>query len=186
MRHIRARFLRRKSSAHSPAIPATTPAAGLRRGQTRDAAGNLVAWNPSGSSFVNDQYNLCTGCHNLKTNDGKTMASGTAASGSVKVGHHENTWYRIIATTHNNNLDNETNGITGYVLRTNGETACFDCHGHEWRTETSNNPNATGFDPNKTTIFRDWSMSTTAVGCLRQSTTQQAPAPGQLSRSMRL
>ena len=102
----------------------------------RDNAGNIVVWNPSGSNLVNDQFNLCTSCHNLKTFDGsKTMASGTAASGTVPVGNHENTWYRVIATTHNNNLDNETNGISGYVLRTNGETACFDCHGHEARTE---------------------------------------------------
>jgi hypothetical protein len=133
---------------------------GLRTVKARDEAGNVVNWNPSGSNLVNDQFNLCTSCHNLKTYDGsKTMASGTAASGTVPVGHHENTWYRIIATTHLNNLDNPTNGITGYVIRSNGETACFDCHGHEARTETSNNTNASNFDPNKTTIYRDWALS---------------------------
>jgi hypothetical protein len=139
---------------------------GLRRVNARDDAGNVVVWNPSGSNLVNDQFNLCTGCHGLKALDGSTMASGTAASGTVPVGHHENTWYRIIATTHNNNLDNATNGISGYVLRTNGESACFDCHGHEARTETSNNPNATGYDPAKTTNYRSWAMSAHAGGLL--------------------
>jgi hypothetical protein len=139
---------------------------GLRRVNTRDEAGNIVLWNPSGSNEVNDQFNLCTSCHGLKTNDGTTMASGTAASGTVAVGHHENSWYRIIATTHLNNSDNATNGITGYVLRTNLESPCFDCHGHEWKTETSNNPYQSNFDPNKTSIFRDWSMSAHAGGLL--------------------
>ncbi len=139
---------------------------GLRPVKARDAAGNVVNWNPSKSNLADDQFNLCTSCHGLKTFDGsKTMASGTAASGTVPVGHHEDTWYRIIATTHNNNLDNTTNGITGYVLRTVATTSnptptpCFDCHGHEARTETSNNPNQSTYDPNVTTIFRDWAMS---------------------------
>ncbi len=140
---------------------------GLRRVNTRDANGNLVVWNPSKSNLVNDQFNLCTGCHGLKTNDGQVMASGTAASGTAPVGHHEDDWFRVIATTHLNNSDNETNGITGYVLRTNTQSPCFDCHGHEWRTETNNNPNSASYDPTRTSIFRDWSMSQHGGGLLQ-------------------
>lgn len=138
---------------------------GLRTVNARNAAGDVVNWNPSRSNKANDQFNFCTSCHGLKTFDGsKVMASGTAASGTATVGHHENTWYRIIATTHMNNTDNATNGISGYVLRLPTEanpsaTPCFDCHGHEARTETSNNPYQSTYDPNKTTIFRDWAMS---------------------------
>ncbi len=156
---------------------------GLRPVKGRDANGNIVNWNPSKSNQQDDIFNLCTSCHNMKTFDGsQTMASGTAASGTVPVGHHENVWYRVIATTHLNNSDNTTNGITGYVMRiprvdadeyypsagtiNPNARACFDCHGHEWRTETNNNPNSSSFDPNRTSIFRDWAMSQHGGGLL--------------------
>jgi hypothetical protein len=146
--------------------------AGLRTVLARNASGDVVNWNPSRSNKANDQFNLCTSCHGLKTFDGsKIMASGTAASGTATVGHHETSWYRIIATTHYNNADNATNGISGYVLRMPTEanpnaTPCFDCHGHEARTETSNNPNQTTYVPSKTTIYRDWAMSGHGGGLL--------------------
>ncbi len=133
---------------------------GLRPVKARNADGNIVNWNPSKSNMANDQFNLCTSCHGLKTFDGsKVMASGTEASGTVPVGHHENSWYRIIATTHLNNTDNATNGISGYVLRVANGTACFDCHGHEAKTETSNNPYQTSYKAGTTSIYRDWAMS---------------------------
>ena len=77
---------------------------GLRPVTTRDTTGAIVKWNPSGlSNKANDQFNLCTSCHGLVTNDGKVMASGDLVYGNmstVKVGHHEDDWYRTIATTH--------------------------------------------------------------------------------------
>ena len=139
---------------------------GLRPVKARDAAGNVVSWNPSQSNKVNDQFNLCTSCHGLKTFDGsKVMASGTAASGTVPVGHHENSWYRIIATTHLNNSDNEAaGGISGYVIRVNGKKPCFDCHGHEAKTNTNKqNPfvttGSTAYDPANATNYTEWAKS---------------------------
>lgn len=153
---------------------------------------NIINWNPSQSNLVNDQFNLCTSCHGLKTYDGKyVMASGTATSGqyvhatagtagvdpvaigTAAVGHHEDTWYRVIATTHFNNLNNTktdaayaraSSGISGYVIRTKGETPCFDCHAHEAKTNTNlNNPNSATYVPNglstTDTIYTDWASS---------------------------
>ncbi len=149
---------------------------------TTYGTGSVVNWNPSKSNELNDQYNLCTSCHNLKTYDGaKVMASGSAASGTVKVGHHETSWYRVIATTHNNNADNTVGGISGYVIRipktaedayastTNPNAApCFDCHGHEAKTNTqySNPGDVAKYDEAKATIYTDWAKSPHAGGLL--------------------
>ena len=166
--------------------------AGLRPVRARDAAGNLVNWNPSQSTKANDQFNLCTSCHGLKTFDGsKVMASGTAASGTVPVGHHESSWYRIIATTHLNNSDNEAaGGISGYVLRmptgTNPDaTPCFDCHGHEAKTNTNKqNPNVTtgsaAYDPASATNHTEWAKAAHAGGLL----TAKINAAGSNSRTV--
>ncbi len=140
--------------------------AGLRTVKARDAAGNVVNWNPSGSNLRNDQFNLCTSCHNLKTFDGKLiMGSGSAASGTTTVGHHETSWYRVIGTTHNNSLDNTaagSNGVTGYVIRTTGENPCFDCHAHEAKTNTRE----VAADATKATIYTEWAQSGHAGGLL--------------------
>ncbi len=155
--------------------------AGLRPVKTHAADGTIVNWNPSGNSKANDQFNLCTSCHGLKMNDGTIMASGdivwntdlggnpTAGTATTKVGHHETSWYRVIATTHLDNLDNATYGITGYVVRANGENACFDCHGHESRTNTREVASSTDttytpagtlyYNSAASTIYTDWSQS---------------------------
>ncbi|MDD2310492.1 MAG: cytochrome C [Desulfuromonadaceae bacterium] len=137
---------------------------GLRAVKARDINGNIVNWNPSKSNLQNDQYNLCTSCHGLKTYDGsKTMGSGSLASGTVEVGHHETSWYRIIGTTHNNiTADNTVNGISGYVIRTKGEKPCFDCHAHEAKTNTEN-----ATDETKATIYSEWASSGHAGGLLK-------------------
>ncbi len=146
---------------------------GLRPVTTRDTTGAIVKWNPSGlSNKANDQFNLCTSCHGLVTNDGKVMASGDLVYGNmstVKVGHHEDDWYRTIATTHYDNLDNANLSITGYVVRKTGDSACFDCHGHEARTNTravsqttDTSYTAAGtihFDSTSATIYTDWAQS---------------------------
>ena len=178
---------------------------GLRPVTTRDAdvAGNIVTWNPdpANTSNVNDQFNLCTSCHNMIANDKKTvMASGNAVLGTnaytnvatatstqtIAIGHHEDDWYRTIATTHYNNTDNTTYGISGYTIRTKATTAldpatgtyqtraatpCFDCHGHESRTNTSvvardtkltttqTAGGTTFYNSASATIYTDWSQS---------------------------
>jgi hypothetical protein len=151
---------------------------GLRLVKTRDASGNVVNWNPSGSNLQNDQYNLCTSCHNLKDNAGTLMASGSTASGTVAVGHHEDGWFRVIASTHNNNSDNPANGISGYVIRVKGENPCFDCHAHEAKTNTNNqNPaintdalasstRAGKYNAADATIYSEWAKSGHAGGLL--------------------
>jgi hypothetical protein len=158
---------------------------GLRTVKARDGAGNIVNWNPSKTYMTNDQFNLCTSCHTLKSYDGnKVLASGnivtynTFTVATDKVGHHETSWYRVIATTHLNNSDNPTaGGISGYVIRipktaedayestTNPNAKpCFDCHGHEAKTMTAySNPAVTtgsrAYDPANETIWTEWAKS---------------------------
>jgi hypothetical protein len=158
---------------------------GLRTVKARDTAGNIVNWNPSKTYMTNDQFNLCTSCHTLKSYDGnKVLASGnivtynTFTVATDKVGHHETSWYRVIATTHLNNSDNPTaGGISGYVIRipktaddayantTNPNAKpCFDCHGHEAKTMTAySNPAVTtgsrAYDPANETIWTEWAKS---------------------------
>ena len=64
---------------------------GLRPVKGRDANGNIVNWNPSKSNLQARPYSTSVQAATiLKTFDGsQTMASGTAASGTVPVGHHE-------------------------------------------------------------------------------------------------
>lgn len=147
---------------------------GLRPVKTRDALGNLVNWNPSGSNLQNDQFNLCTSCHGLIDNDKKhVMASGNTATifgviSTSKVGHHETSWYRVIATTHYNNPNNPTYGISGYVIRKTGEKPCFDCHAHEAKTNTNlNNPNSSSYSAANETIYTEWAGSGHAGGLLK-------------------
>jgi hypothetical protein len=136
------------------------------------------AWNPSttvGSatssvtSSLNDQFRLCTQCHGYINPAGQLMGSGTVASGTALVGHHETSWYRIIGTTHNQNATALAAGnITGYNIRLTlpdgsaNPNPCFDCHGHEAMTNSNNNP----YDPTKGTIYTDWAQSGHALGLL--------------------
>ncbi len=160
---------------------------GLRTVNARDTSGNIVSWNPSKSFQKNDQFNFCTGCHTYKTYDGGTalasgniVSYGTATLQTFQVGHHETSWYRVLATTHMNFSDNTAsgaNGITGYVIRipktaddayastTNPNARpCFDCHGHEWDVKTAftNTLVSTGthsYDPANETIWTEWAKS---------------------------
>ncbi|HEX9024826.1 MAG TPA: hypothetical protein VF799_13405, partial [Geobacteraceae bacterium] len=147
-------------------------------------------------------------CHNMIANDKKTvMASGDAVLGvnayngnpttstqTIPIGHHQDDWYRTIATSHNDNTDNTTYGINGYVLRTKATkvmdpatgtyttrtaTPCFDCHGHESRTNTglvasgisgttTTAGGSTFYNSNSATIYTDWSQSAHAGFMLSQ------------------
>lgn len=150
---------------------------GLRTVMARDNNSYLVNWNPDKNQTAG-QFDLCTGCHTIYDYTGNTLlASGTAADNASgkpatgKVGHHETSWYRVIATTHYDNpvtglnatdgaLDNG-NIIEGYNLRKNTENPCFDCHGHEARTGTRYGQSTTP------SIYTDWAQSGHAGGLLK-------------------
>ena len=145
---------------------------GLRAVKTRDANGNVVAWDPNLNRKV-DQFDLCTSCHNYLENDGTTLiASGTVASGTrpaTNSFYHNTAWYRVIASTH---WDNPATGvglpstlIEGYVIRTTSANPCFDCHGHEAKTNTRQNATS---GPRPATIYTDWARSAHAGGILNK------------------
>ena len=135
--------------------------AGLRAVKTRDAAGNVVTWNPSATvgsvDEGSEQYRFCTQCHGYITPTGELMGSGTTSSGTVTVGHHETSWYRIIGSTHYD--DPTTDDIEGYNVRTTNANACYDCHGHEANTNSNNDPASTSFDAAEVTIYTEWAQS---------------------------
>lgn len=117
-------------------------------------------WKPStvvgaATDTGNPQYKLCTQCHTYINPAGVLAGSGSATSGTVKVGHHETSWYRAIATTH---YDAHAGGtISGYGVRTTGDNPCFDCHGHESMTNTNSG---------SATVYTDWGQSGHALGLL--------------------
>lgn len=135
----------------------------LRTVKTRDASGNVVAWDPNVNRKV-DQFDLCTSCHSFLENDGATLiASGSAASGTkpaTNFFYHNTAWYRQIASTHWDNPATTGPGgsntpIEGYVIRKTGANPCFDCHGHEAKTNTR--PDANPARP--ATTYTDWANS---------------------------
>ncbi|WP_224983372.1 cytochrome c3 family protein [Geomonas agri] len=120
------------------------------------------AWQPStvkGAAVAggSDQYRLCTQCHTYINPAGALAGSGSATSGTVRVGHHETSWYRVIASTHYD--DPTTEEIEGYGVRTTNENSCFDCHGHESKTNSSTSTASP-------TIYTDWAQSGHAGGIL--------------------
>src|SRR3990172_9530160 len=140
----------------------------------RDNDSNLVNWNPD-KNQTPGQFDLCTSCHTMYDYTGDTLlASGTAAAAATgkpatgKVGHHETSWYRIIATTHYDNPATSVaaagttgNVIEGYNLRKNTANPCFDCHGHEFNAGTRYGQTTTP------TIYTDWAQSGHAGGLLK-------------------
>jgi hypothetical protein len=147
-----------------------------------------AAWNPSikvgsATSSLYDQFRLCTQCHGYTNPAGLLMGSGTVTSGTALAGHHEDAWYRIIGSTH---YDNPATGvgttIEGYVIRTNKETACFDCHGHDAKTNTGNliRNDAGQYVLNtalQSTIYTDWAKSAHAGQLLLQKYAAQDAYP---------
>jgi hypothetical protein len=128
-----------------------------------------AGWAPSvvvgaATNTGNAQYKLCTQCHTYINPAGVLAGSGTATSGTVKVGHHETSWYRAIATTHYDNP--ATAVVEGYGVRATGPNPCFDCHGHESMTNSNNIPGSSSYNAANTTIFTDWAKSGHALGLL--------------------
>ncbi len=123
-------------------------------GELREIAG----WDPNGNGA--DQYDTCTSCHPFKDNSGVLFGSGNNGENMM---HHEDSWYRNIPTTHYDHPDT-ADLIEGYNLREGSDSPCFDCHGHELRTNTPHYTGDTGSgDP---TIFTQWAQSGHAGGLL--------------------
>jgi hypothetical protein len=126
----------------------------------------VPGWDPNQNGFA-DQFDACTACHNLFNNDGSLALNYHHESAQVN-------WARILRTTH---YDNPATGVTGndvaldsnrtiegYVIRQNGANPCFDCHGHELRTNTQNHATSP-------TIHTDWAKSAHAGGLLANKVT---------------
>lgn len=96
------------------------------------AAGN---WDPNGNGTA-DQFDFCTSCHSYYNQDGVLIGSGSDASGTAPF-YHNTAWYRTLTTTHFDNPAT-TDSIEGYVVRAESANPCFDCHDHEFRTNTRN------------------------------------------------
>jgi hypothetical protein len=172
---------------------------GLRNVKARDNApspdANIVLWNPD-KSGTTDQFNLCTSCHNLYNYNGtRVIASNSAASGTLKY-EHNTRWNRILVSTHKEKgmaslltlpfanmtsaADASNTWITGYAIRltNNNKDAsykgpCFDCHGHEAKTNTGSSAPSSA----TSTIHTDWAQSAHAGGLL---TAKYAAAVGNL------
>ncbi|WP_136526177.1 hypothetical protein [Geomonas ferrireducens] len=104
-----------------------------------------ASWDPkysAGGASASNQFKLCTSCHNVVNASGTPIASGSTVSGTATVQktQHYKDWYRNIASTH---YDLPTTGVgltttyvEGYNIRWNKESACTDCHGHDFNVET--------------------------------------------------
>jgi hypothetical protein len=141
-----------------------------------------AGWKPSATvgsvlTSTNDQYRLCTQCHTYIDPDGRLVSTDTASTAAYE---HDTSWFRIIATTHYDDPANP--GTRGYNVRTTGSDPCFDCHGHEARTNTGNlTRNAAGkyvLDTTvQPTIYTDWAKSGHAAGILAAKYAAQEAYP---------
>ncbi len=134
---------------------------------------DTASWDPN-QNGESDQLDMCTSCHNYKTADGSMLfGSGSTASGTAEF-YHDTAWYRNITTTHydnpatlsgqGNESDTVINKVEGYVIRENSDNPCFDCHGHELLTNTSD-----ADDPEASTIHTQWAQSGHAAKILTQA-----------------
>lgn len=119
-------------------------------------------WDPNGNGIA-DQFDFCTSCHTYYNQDGDLVGSGSTESGTAPF-YHNTAWYRTLPSTHYDDPDTGY-GLTaniqeGYVIRENSANPCFDCHGHELRTNTRRHLEdpALGADYGPT-IHTDWANS---------------------------
>jgi hypothetical protein len=119
-------------------------------------------WDPNGNG-VADEFDFCTSCHTYYNQDGVLIGSGSTASGTAPF-YHNTAWYRTVTSTH---YDDPATGygltdniLEGYVIREDSPNPCFDCHGHELRTNTRRHLEdpSLGAD-NGPTIHTDWANS---------------------------
>ena len=117
-------------------------------------------WDPNANG-VADQFDFCTSCHTYYNQDGVLIGSGSAASGTAPF-YHNTAWYRTLTTTHYDDPATPAEDmVEGYVIRKDSEAPCFDCHGHELRTNTANaDEEADPADPDAgSTIHSQWASS---------------------------
>ncbi|MBJ6801019.1 PKD domain-containing protein [Geomonas propionica] len=125
-----------------------------------------VAWTPQPkdtSAAASAQYKLCTSCHNLTDAAGNVMASGLLVNGTqtVAMQQHYKDFYRNIASTHydlpsTGTVTNVGTTIEGYNIRYNSTTACTDCHGHNFYTNTNG---VVASPATEETIQTEWAQS---------------------------
>lgn len=173
---------------------------GMRPINTQDADGNIVLWDP-GALRKASQFNLCTSCHTLYTNSsngtlGSLVASGDTINVPAPDGstvavttapfYHNTAWYRQIASTHYDQPASSTPAgggntiIEGYVIRRTSANPCFDCHGHEFKTNTrAGVPGASAsVAARPSTIYTDWAKSGHAGKLLLQKYAASAGLSG--------
>ncbi len=103
-----------------------------------------ASWDPkyTGKASASQQFKLCTSCHNVVNASGAPIASGLTVSGTATVQktQHYKDWYRNIASTHydlpSTGVGLTTTYVEGYNIRWNKDSACTDCHGHDFNVET--------------------------------------------------
>lgn len=138
-----------------------------------DQLRTVAGWDPNGSGGATDQFDLCTSCH-VYTNAAGTLVTSGSGVYSTSAFYHSTAWYRIIPSTH---YDNPLTGvglasttIEGYNIRKNSANPCFDCHGHEFKTNTGNlTRNEAGqytLKAVEATNYTDWAKSGHAGGLL--------------------
>ncbi len=128
-----------------------------------------VSWDPNQNGEA-DQLDLCTSCHNYKTEDGMALfGSGSTdnpTGAATAEFYHDTAWYRTITSTHYD-FPETADRIEGYVIRETSENPCFDCHGHELKTNTRRANDLTGDDESRTpTPHNGWARSAHAGGLL--------------------
>lgn len=155
----------------------------IRQTKTRDLAGNVVTWDPN-SNKVTDQFDLCTSCHTMNTNEGTLIGSGNVLNITNTAGgvtpvttaayYHNTRWFRTLPSTHVDQAASGTSAtgtvIEGYVIRKNTKNPCFDCHGHEFQTNTRKlDPAASDtVKARPNTVFLDWAQSAHAGKLMTQ------------------
>lgn len=155
---------------------------GLRSIIATNSTGTKVAWNPSKAASAdakNNQFNLCTSCHVLYNYDGSKVLypSNYTATTTDQIGGRSHGWHAALVSTHYD--DPATAGVAeGYNIRRTGG-ACFDCHGHEAKTNTA----AAMTDATKSTIHTDWAQSGHAGGLLAAKYTAAAAYPVTVPRT---
>jgi len=137
-------------------------------------------WDPKyvdGGASATQQFKLCTSCHGLVNGAGAPIASGSVVSGTTTVAmqKHNGDWYRNIASTHydlpSTGVGLTTTYVEGYNVRYNKESACTDCHGHDFYTNSGKALEevdaAKGAEFGESTIHTDWAQSGHAGGLLK-------------------
>ena len=148
-------------TAISPTLTAgTAPTCTACHDSHSGALRAVPGWDPN-QNGVADQFDTCTACHNYYDNNGVLMAGSTSASNTF---HHEDSWYRLLPTTHYDNPativgTGPTNILEGYVIRQNGPNPCFDCHSHDLRVNTRRHLEAPTTPDRGETIWTEWAQS---------------------------